>query len=84
MAKVTKAFLENVCRSDSAPTNYPWLSEIKLKGTFIFLKRASFHVRGSYRGGGGGGGGSLARFTDEKITNHGSRILKFHFPESRK
>ena len=31
---------------------------------------------------GGGGGGSLARFTDEK-TNE-SRILKFHFLESRK
>ena len=27
-------------------------------------------------------GGSLARFTDEK--NNESRILKFHFPESRK
>ena len=32
--------------------------------------------------GGGGGEGVLARFTDEK--NNESRILKFHFPESRK
>ena len=36
-----------------------------------------FVRRGSYRK-----GDSLARFTDGKITNHGSQISKFHFPES--
>ena len=36
------------------------------------------------QGGWGGGGGGLARFTGEKNNEHGSRISKFHFPESRK
>ena len=41
--------------------------------------------RGSYRGGGGGGGGGLWHDSrTKKITNHGSRILKFHFPEITK
>ena len=34
--------------------------------------------RGSYRG------GLWHDSRTKKITNHGSRILKFHFPESRK
>ena len=35
-------------------------------------------------GGGGGGGGLWHDSRTKKITNHGSRKLKFHFPESRK
>ena len=36
------------------------------------------------RTGGGGGGGLWHDSRTKKVTNHGSRILKFHFPESRK
>ena len=54
-----------------------WVNCInKINGKFTLAKKPRSHQRGSYRG------GSLAWFTNLKIEDHGSRTIKFRFPES--
>ena len=55
-----------------------------LKPTFASVYQEGRQTKAKGEGGGGGGGSPLARFTNGKIDDDGSRIKKSRFPELRK